>query len=136
MIILDCSIFIAGTMDDENNNIANDILNRLSLGKIHAIVPKLFFIEAANVVVSNVRKKRITKQESTRYIDLFTNAPVKTDDNFNMKDCFDLAITHELSIYDAIYLELAIRKGCALATLDKKLGDIADKLKIRYKNEA
>lgn len=47
--------------------------------------------------------------------------PVRTDTNFDPDSSFALAQRHELSVYDALYLDLAQARGIPLATLDKAL---------------
>ncbi len=43
----------------------------------------------------------------------------------DLQSAFDLARAHELSFYDALYLELAKREDAELATLDGALGRTA-----------
>jgi predicted nucleic acid-binding protein len=50
--------------------------------------------------------------------------------SFIVQNILNLGRIHQISAYDAAYLELAIRKGLAIATLDKKLKNLAKGLKI------
>jgi predicted nucleic acid-binding protein len=47
-----------------------------------------------------------------------------------MKDILNLARDHNLSSYDASYLDLAIKKGLPLATLDKKMRKAAKSMNV------
>ena len=47
--------------------------------------------------------------------------PIDTDFTPNLDAAFELARKHRLTFYDALYLELALRRGAQLATLDKAL---------------
>ena len=70
------------------------------------------------------RRKHITRAESGRFIELLTQLPLEVDDSVYHR-VFDgvisLAREQALSLYDAVYLELAMRSGAPLATLDKGL---------------
>ncbi len=50
---------------------------------------------------------------------------IRTDLEPDLQTAFDLAKTHRLYTYDAIYLELAKRVGAELTTLDRTLGRAA-----------
>ena len=53
---------------------------------------------------------------------------IVTDDNHvtdRLTDLLHLARTHRLSLYDAIYLDLAVREHLALATVDAALATAA-----------
>jgi len=47
-----------------------------------------------------------------------------------MKDLLALGRVNHLSSYDAAYLDIAMRKGCPIATLDKKLIEAAKKVDV------
>ena len=89
-------------------------------------------MEIANVLASNVKRKRITAQKAQQYLQLFKQAPLNRDDHFSMENCLTLALEHHLSVYDAIYLELAQRTQSPLATLDQKLQQAAISLNVLY----
>ncbi len=132
MIVIDCSILISGTATDETSVVADQIFDKLGSLELEAIVPSIFFLEAANVLVSNFRRQRIVKADIENYIKIITNLPITQDANGVMKDIIKLAVEHSLSAYDASYLELAKRMQCPLATLDKKLHKIAQNSGIAY----
>ncbi len=67
-------------------------------------------------------------------IDLYRKVPVRTDMilDADMIGLFHaLALEHNLSAYDAVYLELAQRRGLGLATMDRKLRLVAQQAGVR-----
>ena len=58
-------------------------------------------------------------------LDALKGLPIRTDADPNLQFAFDLARVHGLTIYDALYLELAKREGAELAMLDGALGRAA-----------
>jgi predicted nucleic acid-binding protein len=69
------------------------------------------------------RRKRITPDRCAELLELLGELPIETDDGTQRirGPVVRLARTHRLTVYDAIYLELAIRRELPLATRDKDL---------------
>jgi len=58
-------------------------------------------------------------------LDALKSLPIATNAESDLQTAFDLARAHGVSLYDAVYLELAKRKGAELVTLDGSLGRAA-----------
>lgn len=132
--VLDCSITMAWCFEDESNNYTDTILENLSDST--AIVPTIWPLEVANVLLLSRKKKRITEVQSASFIDALSALPIIVDASTThraMHSIFVLAGQSDLTIYDAAYLELAIREGIPLLTLDKGLIKAAKKLHIPLK---
>lgn len=95
-----------------------------------AVVPNLWHLEAVNVLMEAERRADIDAGEVERFISHLENLPLHTD-RATVQQAFSrtlsLARIYKLSSYDAAYLELAIREGLPLATLDKDLRKAAKK---------
>jgi predicted nucleic acid-binding protein len=102
----------------------------IALKKERAIVPPLFFLEAANVLARAEKRGLITTSASLSFAALIKSLPIETDKRAAI-DLLDLvapvARLYDLSAYDAAYLELAIRLNLPLATLDEDLVKAAKK---------
>lgn len=124
--VLDCSVTLAWLFDDEQDAYADAILARLP--SIEMIVPRLWHLEVANVLVSNERRGRCTQADSTNWFAFLSNLPISVDRETELhawSDTMTLARQHGLSVYDAAYLELALREQLPIATSDKKLKSVA-----------
>ena len=120
--VLDCSITMAWCFDDEATPYTDSV--RDSLPDSRAVVPTLWPVEVANAVIVGERRKRLDEARSRHFLTLLTSLPITTDDETAVRawaDTMHLARAHGLSAYDAAYLELAMRLGLPLATLDGKL---------------
>lgn len=125
-IVLDSSIAMALTMDDEQLSDEKAFLDRLSLER--AIVPHHWQYEVANSLVSASRRGRMPAAEWRIRFELLRALPIDLDEraiDVASDRTVDLALEHGLSVYDAAYLELAIRHSTPLATLDKALARAA-----------
>ena len=101
---------------------AENVLNNLI--KSEALVPHLWHLEATNVLLSAERRKELDISEVERFISQLENLPIKVDPltaNQAFNRTLSLSRAYKLSSYDAAYLELAMREGLALATLNKNL---------------
>ena len=89
-----------------------------------AIVPSLWHLEASNVLLSAERREEITLAEIERFASQLEELPIQVDSRTQsraLSHILVLAREYKLSSYDAAYLELAVREGLSLATLDKDL---------------
>lgn len=129
--VLDCSVTMAWCFEDESNEYTDAILDSLQHSK--AIVPTIWPLEVANVLLIAKRNKRITNIQSASFIDALCSLPIVVDQTTSiraMHSIFTLAGQSDLTIYDAAYLELAIREKIPLLTLDKGLIKVAKRLHV------
>jgi predicted nucleic acid-binding protein len=105
------------------------LLNRLAAET--ALVPALWFIEVTNVLALAERKGRISASQSDAFIADLRKLAIERDDDAPDRaftHLLALCRTHQLTTYDAIYLDLAVRRNLPLATLDDALRKSARKL--------
>jgi predicted nucleic acid-binding protein len=120
--VLDGSIALAWFFEDEADAYAEAVQD--SLAEASALVPSLWALEVANGALVGERRKRTTQAKVTQFLSLLKSLPITTDDETAVRawqETLQLARTHNLSVYDAAYLELAMRRGLPLATLDEDL---------------
>jgi len=105
----------------------------MSLSDVDTVVPNLWHLEASNVLLGAEKRGDIQLGDSEGFIIQLENLPIHVD-SLTMHQAFSriigLARTYKLSSYDASYLELAIREGLPLATLDSDLRKAAKKAKV------
>lgn len=124
--VLDCSVAISWCLVDENNDYANAIL--AIMPDCEAFVPGIWSLEIANVLLGAERRNRMTQEQSSEAIGLLQSLliQVDTDTDANaLGATLALGRQEGLASYDAAYLELALRLGLPLATLDTRLAEAA-----------
>ncbi len=102
---------------------ADGILNRLATGE-DAAVPVLWFYEASAVLAREQNRGSLAAPKADQFIAELRALRIAADAEsaarvFN--DVHQLALTYRLTSYDAAYLELALRRGLPVATLDDEL---------------
>jgi predicted nucleic acid-binding protein len=93
-----------------------------------AVVPSLWTLEVANTIVMGERRKRSTPAQAATWLGFLSVLPIVVGAETTARawgDMLGLARAHNLSAYDAAYLELAMCRGLPLATLDDKLQRVA-----------
>jgi predicted nucleic acid-binding protein len=125
-LIIDCSIVMAWFFVDERDAYADMVAGRLP-GSV-AFVPSNWALEVANSLLMGERRKRCTPTQAAGLIKALKSIPITVDDETNLhawEATLDLARRYDLTAYDAAYLELAMRRGLPLASLDDKLNAAA-----------
>jgi predicted nucleic acid-binding protein len=119
----DASATLTWCFEDEAMAWTDDLLARLRTGD-EALVPGHWPAEVANSLLMAVRRGRISREKANRFVRNLRALPIRLDPQDSdvvFDDVFKLAEQYTLTIYDAAYLELAIREHLPLATLDKEL---------------
>jgi predicted nucleic acid-binding protein len=118
-LVVDPSAIVALALEDEDPQTALRVLGRI--GSREGLAPPLFWYELRNVLMASERRGRITRADTDRFLSTFAVLPLEIAPLPSGDGIMALARKHELSIYDAAYLDLALENRASLATLDKKL---------------
>ena len=125
-LVLDASLVLASILHDEATDRAQARM-REAFGQ-PVWVPSLWRLEVANVLRNAVRRGRCDTGFADRALAELARLPIAVDpeaDGRAWGDTLALSRAEDLTLYDAAYLELAIRLDGALATCDKQLVDAA-----------
>ena len=101
-----------------------------------AVVPSLWSLEIGNVLLIAERKKRITLEQRKKAIHTLSELPISVDmmtSDHAWLETMELAERYSLTLYDASYLELALRRSLPLATLDSSLKNAAQLAGVGFK---
>ena len=127
VIVLDNSINTRLLWPDsespDNNEHALRVIRQAANGSIFR-VPTIWHYEAAHVAAALVRTGQVSQASAMRYFEQVAMLPIVTDTTSHAKATsatFALSVQYNLSVYDAAYLELALRLGGSLATNDQRL---------------
>lgn len=120
--VLDGSVTLVWGFTDENDDDAIAILDKMP--DLQAYVPNLWPLEVANALLVGERRGRTTSADAAHFLAILGTFPITVDEESVARawiETMHLARAHQLSAYDASYLELAMRLGLPLATLDDRL---------------
>jgi predicted nucleic acid-binding protein len=117
---------VAWCFEDETTAYTEKIFNWLT-GGAGALVPVLWPYEVANGLYVAERRKRTSSATVTRLLDRLAQLPISIDPTGDtpmgraFTQVLPLARRYRLAVYDAAYLELALRSGLPLASIDRRL---------------
>ncbi len=132
MFVLDASLTLAWGFADEATPSTEDVLDRL--GGDGALVPAIWPAEVANGLIIGERRGRVSQAQIAHFVDVLTHLPISVNTEGGLALVFgpvlSLAREQGVSVYDASYLDLALRRGLPLATLDSRLRAAATRLAV------
>jgi predicted nucleic acid-binding protein len=130
--VVDCSVAMTWLFKDETTPQTAGLLERLDTET--ALVPALWFLELTNVIAIAERKGRVKAKDSAEFLDSLLALGIEVDSESPTRafsHLLPLCRAHQLTSYDATYLELAARRQLPLATLDEPLRKAAKKLGVK-----
>jgi predicted nucleic acid-binding protein len=122
VFVLDCSVTMAWCFKDETDRYAAPVLDRLD--RDTALVTSIWPLEVGSALVVAERRRRLTEGDAARFFDLLAGLPIVVSELSLAQvagHVVALARRYGISVYDAAYLDLAIREGAPLATRDSGL---------------
>ncbi len=129
--VVDNSIVMSWCFKDEANKYTDAVLD--SLAESYAVVPSIWPLEVVNALLVSERRRRLSEADSIRFLTLLAQLPLTVEQEQSenaMMRILALARKHKLSSYDASYLDLAMRNGLPIATLDKNLRAAAKRAQV------
>jgi predicted nucleic acid-binding protein len=122
-LVLDASLTLAWCFPDEKSTYAEYVLDALANGA-EGVAPAIWPFEVANALLAGERRQRVTVVQVTSILRLIADLPItvhpaQIDRIF--QQVLPLARQAKLTEYDAAYLELALRLGLPIASLDLRL---------------
>lgn len=118
-LVIDNSIVLAWCLADESHAVAEDAMHAVI--EDGASVPGIWWYELRNALVVNERRGRLEPADTQATLTDLGELSIAIDRDHDEGMILNLARSHELSVYDAAYLEVAQRRGLPLATLDDRL---------------
>lgn len=125
--VADASVAIAWVHPSQANAETEAMLDRLADGD-SLVVPALWPLEVANALTILRRRRKLTPEEARTAIEIIRELPVIIDHEaatVAFTRLVDLASKHELTVYDATYIELAMRRQLPLASNDARMKQAA-----------
>jgi predicted nucleic acid-binding protein len=130
-LVVDNSVVMSWCFEDEKSDYADGVLSTLI--DHEALVPLIWPLEVANVLLVAERRRRLSPANALRFLGLLRSLPIVVEGESldqTWGEILTLARETGLSTYDASYLNLAIREGVPLATQDSALRRAARKVKV------
>jgi predicted nucleic acid-binding protein len=125
-LVIDASLAAAWCFPDERTDYANGVLQAVS-DSSEGIAPRLWAYEVRNSILVGLRRGRIARTDAEEFLDSLAALNINLVDPISYDAVFELAELNGLTVYDAAYLDIAVRQGAQLASLDGALQRAATK---------
>lgn len=125
--LIDASVGLAWVHQDQATAETDRLLEEVEAGT-SVVVPSLWFLEIANGLLVLQRRKKLTGAERKSALEALARLNLTVDEEAGraaFQQTSELAEKHGLTIYDATYLEVALRRKLALASRDTNLREAA-----------
>jgi predicted nucleic acid-binding protein len=131
-LIIDASVLIKFFVPEVLSTKAEQLLARVEEGSVKLFAPDLIYAEAGNTLWKKRRLKELTQSEVGKITDLIISIPLKIEASKALFPlAIDIAITYEVTVYDALYLSMAKVYETQMMTADRKLFDLAAKTNLK-----
>ena len=127
--VIDASSVLAWCFEDEGGPEADALIEKVAAEG--AAVPGMWPLEIANGLVMGESRGRIKPAESAAFVAMIEGLPIVADRATGARalhETMSLAREHRLTAYDAAYLELAMRLSLPLASGDRRLAAVAERV--------
>jgi predicted nucleic acid-binding protein len=121
-LVVDCSVAAKWVLPEPARAAALELMNRYQAAEIALIAPDLLLAEFASLLAKRHRRKDISAEQAHRAFLLMTRcAPRLFDTRPLLPHALELAVDHQISLWDCVYLALAREHNCAFVTADRRL---------------
>ena len=116
-VIVDAGVVCKLLFEEEGSESAQELAAREEL-----VAPDLIYAEVGNVIWKRVRFAELSPSEAERAIGVLVKIPLLLGDSrVLLENALRLAILHGRTVYDCLYLALALARGEVLVTTDQRL---------------
>jgi predicted nucleic acid-binding protein len=124
--VLDASFALHWCFEDEATAETEAMLTLLQNQERTAFVPGIFKYEMLNALGKGVTRERLNRNKAVHLWQEIQELPIRAVDVPVDEKLLDLALLHNLAVYDASYLSVASSRKLPLATVDGKLQAAAE----------
>jgi predicted nucleic acid-binding protein len=122
MFVLDCSVAAKWVLPEPDSAPALRLFERYESGEISLIAPDLLLAEFASLLAKRSRRKQISPEQGREAFRWMTRcAPRLLDMRPRLFHALDISLRHQMSLWDCVYVALAMEHSCPLLTADRRL---------------
>lgn len=121
-LVVDTSVAVKWFIAEVNTAEAHKIYAKYQTGELTLLAPDLICAEIGNVIWQKQMFEGMAASDAQIVLADFRAIAIKlTSDADLLDEAYQLAVSYECAVYDAMFLALSVREGCQLVTADQKL---------------
>lgn len=125
--VLDASVAAKWVLPARGENLIEEsrtVLESYMAGRLHLSVPDLFWTEMGNILWKAHRLKRMTAEGVEDGIARLLDLNIRTLPSRPLvTDALSIAMSFDRTVYDSLYIAMAVTTGRSLLTADEKLAN-------------
>jgi predicted nucleic acid-binding protein len=120
--VLDCSVAAKWVFPEPGRAPALELFERYASGNVLLVAPDILLAEFASLVAKRSRRKQISDGQAHQAFSLMLKcAPRLYEMRPRLRHALDLSLRTQLSLWDCVYLALALEQNCPVLTADRRL---------------
>ncbi len=121
-IVVDSSVAIKWFVPQPNSTKAREILDAYQNGYMIILAPDLIYAEVGNIIWKLHRFQGLSQVDAQEILNTFQAIElVITPSSLLLADAYHIAVAHQRTVYDSLYLALSLQQQCQFVTADEKL---------------
>jgi predicted nucleic acid-binding protein len=121
LLVIDASVVIKWVLPEPGRLEALELLDAYEAGTVDLIAPRLLMEEVASALSKRCRSKELTAAQAQQAFRLVAFRQPAIPGETDLHAALSLSLAHQLSLWDSVYLALAIDQRCDLVTADRRL---------------
>ena len=137
LVVVDASVAAKWFLPEKGETLVDQalaLLNKYDKGEVRFVVPDLFYVEIANAIWKTVRAGRVSQAFGDRALGLLTQREFATVPSLKLLDeAFQIATAYGRTVYDSLYVALAMQTNSQLITADERLANsLASRFPVKW----
>ncbi|MBW4538925.1 MAG: type II toxin-antitoxin system VapC family toxin [Myxacorys chilensis ATA2-1-KO14] len=121
-LVIDSGIAIKWFITEPDSSIALEILNHYQTGAIDFLAPEFIYAEFGNIVWKKQRSQGLPTDEAQDAIVEFQRLRLFLSSTAHLlNSAYQIAVQHQRTVYDSLYIALSLQENCQFVTADQKL---------------
>jgi len=127
LVVPDASVAAKWFLPEDGEALADEalaLLNKYEKQEVRFVVPDLFYVEIASAIWKAVRMGRVPRAFADQALVLLTQREFATVPSLKLLDkAFQIATAHGRTVYDSLYVALAVQTNSQMITADERLAN-------------
>jgi predicted nucleic acid-binding protein len=127
LVVVDASVAAKWFLPEDPEALVSEalaLLDKYDREEVQFVVPDLFYVETASAIWKAVRAGRVSRAFGDQALDLLTQREFPTVPSLKLLDnAFEIATAYGRTVYDSLYVALAMQTNAQLITADERLAN-------------
>ena len=121
-LVVDCSVATKWVLTEPGEIDAFRVLDQQARGELLLIAPDLLLMEFASLIAKRTRRKQMPAAQATQAFRLMEESELHLFETRPLLgSALELALDNQISLWDCVYLALALEHNCPMITADRRL---------------